>query len=811
MQLGASALSPVAAGDLSVISYTLTYDVNSPPQQAVITVTLPAGASIQSCTPAEGGACTTAAGSTIVTVPPLTPFQSGLTVAQLLIKVGAHVGYSSQLYVSAMLNSELGAVGPLAVAVATGKDPNSFGGPASPPPPPASITLSAAALAFGKVDFGSNSSPMSLTITNNGSSMVWLSTEIYGNYRLNGMSCDDQRDVLGPLQGLPPGESCTVSVVSSPQQQGGSEGRLLLTEYDGYPANLVLGQQSVPLRTNVLAVISQPHVRFGVVPIGASFTSQAFLSNLGLRNVTIQSIALSGDPDFSFVADCTVVVPSSSCSVADVTFAPTAPVKRKATLTVVYDDPSSPATFSLEGSGSALQISTPQYSGQPIPLSPTVAFIFQGNLSIPTPSTPFTVTNSYSAPLIFNKIAATDSFVQSNDCMPALAPQSSCTIELAFQPRANGEFQGTLKVDAVDPAGPQVFALDGTGVGIKRQKIYVHYDYMVASDHTDDPEVVGPGSIETVINSFKAHGIDLIIDPNHTAIPEAPLIAFSLDCGNLPYFYDLRAQYYSPTRASEHYVIFGYEQSLDCKNPGPSGQAELPGRNLLVSLGREMQLGFTPAQMTLIVAGTFMHELGHNLGLHHGGLDDTNYKPNYLSIMNYLFQTAGVLQGTAAGSSTPAACATNADCANGAVCSAFRYCTRVDYSRQLLPTGGPEPGILDEANLDEHAGLGSGNADLTAFSTPDCTFQDPVPTQGPIDWNGDGVISTGIEANLTAASDPDLGGQCPFVQVFRKLRGNNDWAFLQPPSALPPVPTAPTTGDEAAFDPSSLRTSKVVP
>ena len=33
-------------------------------------------------------------------------------------------------------------------------------------------------------------------------------------------------------------------------------------------------------------------------------------------------------------------------------------------------------------------------------------------------------------------------------------------------------------------------------------------------------------------------------------------------------------------------------------------------------------------------AGTYKHELGHNLGLRHGGEDHTQWKPNYLSIMN---------------------------------------------------------------------------------------------------------------------------------------------------------------------------------
>lgn len=38
-----------------------------------------------------------------------------------------------------------------------------------------------------------------------------------------------------------------------------------------------------------------------------------------------------------------------------------------------------------------------------------------------------------------------------------------------------------------------------------------------------------------------------------------------------------------------------------------------------------------------------MHELGHNLGLKHGGADlCINYKPHYLSIMNYTYQANGI-------------------------------------------------------------------------------------------------------------------------------------------------------------------------
>lgn len=43
-------------------------------------------------------------------------------------------------------------------------------------------------------------------------------------------------------------------------------------------------------------------------------------------------------------------------------------------------------------------------------------------------------------------------------------------------------------------------------------------------------------------------------------------------------------------------------------------------------------------------AANFMHELGHTLGLTHGGAKDDHYiyKPNHLSIMNYLYSNTGL-------------------------------------------------------------------------------------------------------------------------------------------------------------------------
>lgn len=85
-----------------------------------------------------------------------------------------------------------------------------------------------------------------------------------------------------------------------------------------------------------------------------------------------------------------------------------------------------------------------------------------------------------------------------------------------------------------------------------------------------------------------------------------------------------------------------------------SGRAEIYGNDVIVTLGDwGLNTKTTDAAYQLVnfQAGTIMHELGHNLGLRHGGDEDNNYKPNYYSTMNYLYQLMGL--GTDAKSIAP--------------------------------------------------------------------------------------------------------------------------------------------------------------
>jgi hypothetical protein len=82
-----------------------------------------------------------------------------------------------------------------------------------------------------------------------------------------------------------------------------------------------------------------------------------------------------------------------------------------------------------------------------------------------------------------------------------------------------------------------------------------------------------------------------------------------------------------------HWGLWGNEQA---DSPGSTGTGEVNGNDFWVTLGSFAGgVGSRDDQ-----AATFMHELGHNLGLHHGGPAGAlmNCKPHLFSVMNYAYQ-----------------------------------------------------------------------------------------------------------------------------------------------------------------------------
>ena len=139
-----------------------------------------------------------------------------------------------------------------------------------------------------------------------------------------------------------------------------------------------------------------------------------------------------------------------------------------------------------------------------------------------------------------------------------------------------------------------------------------------------------------------------------------------------------------------------------------SGQGEIFGNDFMVTLGAWPSETGLPVGKVNDQIGTFLHELGHNFGLDHGGGNPLpvdarieNYKPNYLSVMNYSFQVSGIKR---TGVPSP----------------------RFDFSRtRLLP--------LNENALNEVVGI-QGSPDRTRFFCPQSfvmkSVSVPVPLTG---------------------------------------------------------------------------------
>jgi hypothetical protein len=179
-----------------------------------------------------------------------------------------------------------------------------------------------------------------------------------------------------------------------------------------------------------------------------------------------------------------------------------------------------------------------------------------------------------------------------------------------------------------------------------------------------------------------------------------------------------------------HYVVFGH-------NIGKAGNSgisrDVPSSDFIVSLG-----GFYGSVGSISEqAGTFMHELGHNLGLRHGGSDDVNYKPNYLSIMNYSFQLRGL----------------RIDGIDG----------WFDYSANILRD-------LNESAVDEATGVIVGVPNKVYGTRYYCGAGEHIENDAKsVDWNCDGdKDDTGISGDINHDGNNN--------QI---LLGHNDWSKIR--------------------------------
>jgi len=198
----------------------------------------------------------------------------------------------------------------------------------------------------------------------------------------------------------------------------------------------------------------------GGVPVNTNSAQQTVtVTNLGNAPLTITGITASGD--FAVVtaaSTCLYVVQTvaaeGNCTIA-VTFTPSAPSLRTGALVLMDDAPCSPHTLQLTGNG---PLSAPV-------ISPSF-LEFTTYIGVSSSPQSVTLTNTAPAPLTVGTSAfAGDNgeWSQTNNCLPYVGPNASCTINVVFKPSFGGPHMSTLTVIDDATNSPQTVGVEGQG------------------------------------------------------------------------------------------------------------------------------------------------------------------------------------------------------------------------------------------------------------------------------------------------------------------------------------------------------------
>jgi kumamolisin len=201
------------------------------------------------------------------------------------------------------------------------------------------ITFSPASLALGKEILGETSKAKTVTVTNNGSGTLDISSiTTSGDFAIQSKTCGST---------LAPGAKCTVSVTFTPTQLGSRTGDLTFTDNAGNsPQNVPLSGTGTAPVTLTPATGKFPATKVGTMSAAKTFT----LHNKQSVSLTGISIATTGDFSVSATTCGSSLGAKSTCTIS-VVFTPTQTGTRTGTLQVSDNAVGSPQTANLTGTG----------------------------------------------------------------------------------------------------------------------------------------------------------------------------------------------------------------------------------------------------------------------------------------------------------------------------------------------------------------------------------------------------------------------------------------------------------------------------
>ena len=390
------------------------------------------------------------------------------------------------------------------------------------------IAFYPATLNFGTVDLGTESAPMTFSVTNTGTANLVMSTVVSSNateFPITSNTCAGKT--------IAAGDNCLVNIAFKPNSGSTQTSTITLTDnVTGSPQTVTVTGLSLGIPQGALSPtgLTFPSEGVGV----ASPTQLITLSNAGTDVLKIASVAITGTDATSFTQTNTCgasIAAGANCAIT-VTFNPKA--VGSLTASVVVTDNAGNVTgttqsATLTGTGTGVA---------KISFLPTSLTFASTDVGVASATQAITLSNSGTAPLTITTIAVAGTdpadYSQTNTCGTSVAAAGTCAITVTFKPTVAGTRTATISVTDNAAASPQTVALTGTAVGVAEATVSGPITFTSQTVGTTSAAqtatVTDSGSASLVVASFAISGTNAT-DFKATSTTCPGTLAIGANCG----------------------------------------------------------------------------------------------------------------------------------------------------------------------------------------------------------------------------------------------------------------------------------------
>jgi hypothetical protein len=358
-----------------------------------------------------------------------------------------------------------------------------------------SLQFSPSSLNFGTVASGKKTS-QNASVTNTGNNAATIAQII---------SSSNQFTTSGlafPLT-IAPAQTVKFAVWFNGSAPGKSAATLTFQGSDGAAAAAQIAVTATEITPQPQLVVSTASLDAGSATVGSKTTSNITVSNSGTADLTISTLTVAGAP-FSVLGIATpATLPAGQSAALSVVYAPTVTGTDSGSITISSNDPASPKTILLSGTGTSTPVGH-------LTLNPsTLAF---GNVSVGANSVlSATLTNSGQGAVHISSVFASGSgYTETGITTPAtLTAGQSAQVQVKFAPTAAGTTGGTVGITSDAPGAAPGLALTGAGVqpGISVSPASVSFGSLIDGQTKALPVVItNTGSADLKITQVSSTG-----------------------------------------------------------------------------------------------------------------------------------------------------------------------------------------------------------------------------------------------------------------------------------------------------------------